>query len=584
MTARASIFDEPGRYREARATAPKTSGRIGPTGRTMHARVTSITRANGGARRAGGSLDYDARVGRHRSRADELETEGGTDRKDMAKALQASEDATGRKNGVVARRIIAELPAEMDADARRAVAERVAAWFADQGHPTHWAVHSHNGQGEFQPHLHMTVVARRCRLEGGAWKAAPAGRSGVKGGGGEKPILAGPAALQHWRREVMAAAINTVAVERGIRLAAAWHGGRLTETGIDRPAKRRRPEVALRAPDRAWADDRGLGAVNEAVDAGDEIAVRTARKAHVEQQRQLAADRAAAAAAERGEREGMAIATGKGRVSAVVTRLFVDAASHWRDHAQQLQAVIEAERAKPTMKPASEKQRRIAAELAERVGVMLPDGWDVSAGSAGAAVRLLTRLKTAKIHVSDARKAATNARRQTLKLTRQFAEIALDRMTLAKEWDEARSAAKAAQEAAEHDQAARQAAEAERDQARLERDAARTRPTALETLRVIPADVRAVATMRQRIASMGNDALKHQEVAQVETIKLLHADGPLDLTRRTAETEIRTALGLIRAEMQARAFRFPTAGQQIEAAWKAAKQVGKQSYLGQEKD
>ncbi|WP_377811172.1 hypothetical protein ABNQ38_33905 (plasmid) [Azospirillum sp. A29] len=432
MPARAEEDWEVGRYREVAARAPKASGRVGRGGRTFHARVTSITHANGGARRAAGGLDYDARVERHRSRADELESEGGQGRAEMRAALDACADATTRKNGVVARRVIAELPCEMDAAARRAVAERIAAWFEQAGHPAHWAVHARNGKGEYQPHLHMTVAARHCsRRADGAWEAAPAGRSGVKGGGGARPVLAGPAALRAWRREVVAAAINAVAEERGIQLAAAWHGGRLAETGIDRPAKRRRPEVALRAPDRARASDHGLGLANRMAES-EADAVRQAREAHVAEQRRCAAGAAAAARHVALAMEVAAVRAGRGRVSAARMKPILDQLLVWKDRAERLRATIAEERARTNAPPPSPKQRQTAADLATQLEVELPDGWDVTAGAAGAAVRLLMALRQAR-RVAHADKQARAMAEQERDRARQEAAAVLARPPLVRE-------------------------------------------------------------------------------------------------------------------------------------------------------
>jgi hypothetical protein len=418
-----------GRYAEA----TPHSGRVGPAGRTFHARVTSITHANGGARRAADGLDYDARVERHRSRADELESEGGEGRAEMRAALTACADATTRKNGVVARRFILELPVEMDADARRAVAERIAVWFEERGHPTHWAVHARNGKGAHQPHLHGTVAARVCRRRAdGGWEAAPAGRSGVKGGGGDKPVLAGPAALRAWRRAVVAAAINAVAAERGIQLAAAWHGGRLAETGIERPAKRRRPEVALRAPERARADDRGLGALNAAVEQGEADTARAARTAHVAARRQDAAAARQAAAAAAVARDAAALRAGRGRVSARAARAVFTQAQTLKRQLDGLRATIAAEQERGAAPPSSDKQRQTATELAAGLAVELPDGWDVTAGSAGAAVRLLMELKATRKAEAEAKAARVAAERERDRARRE-AEEALARPPLVRE-------------------------------------------------------------------------------------------------------------------------------------------------------
>src|SRR5512135_2589964 len=90
---------EPGRLAGDPLDGLQQSRRVGPGGRTFHCRVQSMTRKTGGAARAIAGLDYDAREGRHSGRSDELESEGGRDREEMATILQAAEAANTRKNG-----------------------------------------------------------------------------------------------------------------------------------------------------------------------------------------------------------------------------------------------------------------------------------------------------------------------------------------------------------------------------------------------------------------------------------------------------------------------------------------------------
>lgn len=213
------------------------SGREGPRGRTFHCRVGSITRASGGARRAVAGLDYDARQGTHSGRRDELEAEGGRSREEMAAILEAAETANPRKNGKVALDLEIELPIQATEEQRRRIVERVAAWFEAQGCSIHWAIHSRNSAKRKQPHFHATVTARPVRLVDGRWVGTSPGRRSQPG---PPAVIDGPEAMAHFRRRVVATAIQDVT---GL----GWHGGRLEETGINRPAKARLPMAVYKA-------------------------------------------------------------------------------------------------------------------------------------------------------------------------------------------------------------------------------------------------------------------------------------------------------------------------------------------------
>jgi len=215
----------------------KKSEREGPLGRTFHCRVGSITRASGGAKRAIAGLDYDARRGKHSARRDELEAEGGRTREEMAMILAAAEAANSRKNGKVALDLEIELPLQATGEQRRRIVERVAAWFEAQGCPIHWAIHGRNSEKHRQPHFHATVAARPVRLVGGHWVGTAPGRRGEPG---PPAVIDGPQAMMLFRRQVVAEAIRDVT---GL----GWHGGRLEETGINRPAKARLPMAAYKA-------------------------------------------------------------------------------------------------------------------------------------------------------------------------------------------------------------------------------------------------------------------------------------------------------------------------------------------------
>jgi hypothetical protein len=398
-----------GKYDDSAMKRVMASSRIGRSGRCYHNRVASITRKNGGARKAAGTLDYDARKGTHEKRADELELEGGLSREDMREALKAIEAANPRKNGKVAGRGEIELPQEMNAAMRAEVAQGIAAYFEQHGYPVHWAVHDLNEHKQFQPHFHWTACARRAWKTKAGWQA-----EGTKG----KPLLDGPAEMSAWRRHV-ADAINAVAMHHGLKTVGMdrwvpWSPGRLEDTGIDRPAKRRRPMVAVKAPERATGDDRGLAETNRLIDEGQHEEVRRRR-------REWSRAEIRARQVERKLKEGNRRArepamverldTGKGMVPAELAKLIFDqlrldleaeatAAAEARGVAEQsldlatkLQATIETERAREDRRPPTDKQLTSCRERAERLGVELPEGWDGTVGSAGVAMRLLATLE-----------------------------------------------------------------------------------------------------------------------------------------------------------------------------------------------
>jgi hypothetical protein len=355
-----------GRYR-----APRESGRVGTSGRTFHARVQSIGKHTGGVAKAIRGLGYDKREGKYTQRADELEVSGGRSTDEMTEILKAVDQAVTRKNGQLALDYEIELPHVMTRQARQQVAEQIAAWFEDRGVPCHWAVHSHNDRGELQPHLHMTTTSRAVRrhLDGGREAPDSDGVGGWEVVTRGATVIGGPAMMQHFRREVLARTINQVAAEHGIDLGTTWHGGRLEETGIDRPAKRRRPMLAIKREAAATADDRGLAAINAAIDRGDYGVVIDARRQFVERQQQAQQDQAAERA-ERALQKSSAdlIALGQQRHP---NRDPNAPAEHSPDA-----SVPEKPARKSAERPfrlATEGQRRMILKMAAEAGVTVPD-------------------------------------------------------------------------------------------------------------------------------------------------------------------------------------------------------------------
>jgi hypothetical protein len=372
------------KYREVqgRYRAPKESNRVGINGRTFHARIQSIAKHTGGLGKAIRGLSYDKREGKNRSRADELEVTGGRTTEEMMAILKAVDEAVTRKNGKLALDHEIELPLAMTPHARQTVAQRIAAWFEDQGCPAHWAIHSHNEYGDLQPHLHMTTTARPITIDDDDTTAdAPTPRTVTTRG---PSVINGPAAMQHWRREVVARAINEVAVEYGINLGTQWHGGRLEETGIDRPAQRRRPMVAIKRERAATVSDRGLAATNAAIAAGDYGTVIDARSAFVERENTMRAQREEAA-----------------RIAASAVSMDAD----------QVAAPKQRKAVERPFKLATTGQRRLILAMAQEAGVSLPadalnrlDGGDLIAAvkAARGADREALAKATAETEVANA--------------------------------------------------------------------------------------------------------------------------------------------------------------------------------------
>jgi hypothetical protein len=283
--------------RASREFGRLASGRVGSMGRTFHCAVERMpaTTSRSAIR---SRLHYDRRDAEHANRVDELESEGGRTNSEMEEILVKACEAQTRKNGLAGLTLKIELPAEMTAHQRKEVAEAIEGFFEGRECPCHWAIHSHNEKGGYQPHLHMTVTNRAVVKTDAGWLAEAAG---TRGRPGSRPVIDGPAEMKRFRREVVAGAINDVAARHGVALAAAWHGGTLKETGIDRMAKRRVPMAAYKGrltprPDGpAWA--------NAQIEQGNAEAVVAARQQwsqhQIEGRRARAAERAAAKEARR---------------------------------------------------------------------------------------------------------------------------------------------------------------------------------------------------------------------------------------------------------------------------------------------
>ena len=180
-------------------------------------------------------------------------------------------------NGRVAVTAVGELPIMFNADAQRAVVERVVAHFEELGHPTVAAIHRHP-----QPHFHLLTTARRARLKAESWETDG---EGVRGCPMRHRLLATPADVKKFRSFV-ADQVNAVAIDRNIEMPT-FHPGRLRDTGIDRPAKSRLPEAEYYRKTLNKASP--VRRINGEIDAGDHNTVRAMRH---KWQKEQAAERA----------------------------------------------------------------------------------------------------------------------------------------------------------------------------------------------------------------------------------------------------------------------------------------------------
>ena len=190
--------------------------------RTFHCAFGAVK--IGAAEGPRGALDYVLRQGDEKARADELEYVAG-DGDAVLRAGEVIEGAARVRRGPTAERILAkqtvELPAAASAAQRRAAADAIVADWAKRGHAAVAAVH---GNGLVQPHLHVLAAARPVSDAGEVDRA--------------RGLWIGKQAVRDERRRV-AELINTAC-----RQEVKFHPGRLIDTGITRPAKKRIPQAA----------------------------------------------------------------------------------------------------------------------------------------------------------------------------------------------------------------------------------------------------------------------------------------------------------------------------------------------------
>ncbi len=418
------------------------SGRVGPRGRTFHVRVQSVGRATGSVARAVEGLDYDAREGAHVARRDELESADGTPRDEMARLIESASLSNPRKNAKFVLKLQVELPAAFNPHQRREAAESVAAWFESKGCACHWAVHGRNEAGLVQPHLHMTVTARPVVNVGGHTIVAPPRWHGKR----VPPAIDGPKDMHAFRRQVVPGVINGIAQRDRVTIARTqdgrpvpWHGGRLRETGIARPAKKRRPMIVYKAAERATAPDRGLAKINALIDAGAFVTVTRERQAWVERAWQQREERRAAKKAEkkRRRRERLAklgavdardatIALAQAKAEAERFRF---SARAWRERAEAPPRTVEVmKEIKVPVEPPEEQRpataRQVATlfDLARKHGLVIDPAAPMTIGTVGATIRHLMDHARAQTLSPQSKPAERQRPRQPSQLTHKGLE------------------------------------------------------------------------------------------------------------------------------------------------------------------
>lgn len=333
------------------------SGRIGVSGgrpaRTFHCRFRGVTVARPCGR--GGSVDYLAREGNY-TQHDDLEHLAG-DVTALKEAIAAVDAACRIRQGRTAERVaiatVVEMPADSTADQRRQMAESLVAIRKAQGY---WAIAAVHGKGKVQPHIHVLATARPVeRGTDGAWQ--------VNRTPGNVP-LRGKAAVRAARAE-MAELVNEIC-----RPAVRFHPGRLADTGIERPARRRVPEhVWHREKQRDQHPER----------------MAEAHASHAQQRAKQQAKRYHAAMLKRRAKELKAAQLAEGTFVAVVGR-------------RQLDSLREgAAKAPKPLAPLSDTQRATLADIHRALGLVLPD-LDTHEGRAEAwgAYRAIARLRDAQ--------------------------------------------------------------------------------------------------------------------------------------------------------------------------------------------
>ena len=173
------------------------------------------------------SLDYIRRKGEHKGDAADVESEAGNPQAVLDDAGLIEASARIRRGANAERQLVTEvyeLPADSTPENRKKVAEAVVADWRGRGHEAVAVVHMH-GERTPQPHLHVAVASRPVDGAGNVDRS--------------RRLLTGRDQIRDERAHV-AEIVNRIC-EPEVR----FHPGRLIDTGIERPARKRIPPAAF---------------------------------------------------------------------------------------------------------------------------------------------------------------------------------------------------------------------------------------------------------------------------------------------------------------------------------------------------
>jgi hypothetical protein len=208
---------------------------FGRKARTFHVHFAGIK--IGDTATVDGAIDYLSRAGDFEKKDKDLEHLAGLP--DLVRITADMIDQSARiRNGPNAERVLIkqtfELPKELDAEGRAAVADAIVEDWAQRGHDAVAAVH---GNGRVQPHIHVAVTSRPVEIIDDEI---------IVDRDPTKRLMVGKAAVRDERQRV-ADLINQICESRSTE-APAFFGGRDAEMDkpgiVDRPAERRLPQRA----------------------------------------------------------------------------------------------------------------------------------------------------------------------------------------------------------------------------------------------------------------------------------------------------------------------------------------------------
>ncbi len=181
---------------------------------------------------AAGAIDYLAREGDFEAKHGDLVHVAGISR-EVKDAIDAVDAGVRIRKGRTAERVaiatVVELPATSTPAAMAEVAAELVSIWHRRGHPAVAAVHSPPAKidGRINNHIHLVATAR------------PVSDGQVDRSPGLVPLRGKAAVLAE--RQAIADLVNAVMGRHGVDTEV-FHPGRLADTGIDRPARKRVPE------------------------------------------------------------------------------------------------------------------------------------------------------------------------------------------------------------------------------------------------------------------------------------------------------------------------------------------------------